>query len=66
MVVLFAVGTSLLRLSTIASYSLRKTPSRLEFQRTRNLRTIGSYCRDLILRVASLSVAVADEESHRT
>ena len=31
-VVLFAVGTSLLRLSTIASYSLRKIPRRLEFQ----------------------------------
>jgi hypothetical protein len=67
MVVLFAaVGTSLLRLSTIASYALRKTPRRFKFQRTRNIRTIGCYCRNLILRVPHLSVAVTINESHST
>jgi hypothetical protein len=48
-VVLFAVGTSLLRLSTIASYSLCKTPGGLKFQRTRDIRTVRRYCRNLIL-----------------
>jgi hypothetical protein len=59
-VVLFAVGTSLLRLRTIASYSFCKTPGGLKFQRTRDIRTVRRYCRNLILRVAQLSVIVTD------
>ena len=59
-VVLFAVGTSLLRLSTIASYSLRKTPGGLEFQGTRDIRAIRRYCCNLILRATQLSMTVTD------
>jgi hypothetical protein len=42
--------TLLLRLSAIPSYSLCKVPGRLEFQCTRNVRTVRGYCGYLILQ----------------
>ena len=66
MVVLFAADTSLLRLRTIASYSLCKTPGGLKFQRTRDIRTVRRYCCNLILRAAKLSVTVTGNARYST